>query len=518
MDLATVGRRALRPRADRRRAAPRALAGVLASALAILLVAACGGVVPPTGGEPALPRPPTSAAGPPAPGSATAAAPGGAASVSPATLLARAVCWHDDPTRAAACVPPPRDSLDAIAAMGASGDRRFVAPLVDMRALDVGWAAEVDAALLALTGARLASEARWYEWLGQHPGSVPPGYGQWKGRLLGISDDTFARVLAGAPADGVRLELIEWTGLRVGELPRLVGPRIANVANHGYLEPADRVYGLQAGSTLRAYPQRLLTWHPVVHDRVGVASVLITYCGPCDSASAFTPSIGGRELQFQDAGLWHDGRPLLVDEQTGSLWDGVSGRALLGTMATARAQLPRLGLVSVGWEMWAAEHPSTGVLALDTGFTRDYSGASRRARDAAMAAEHAPTVPVDGRLPRDTVVVGVTAGGEVRAYLRAEVQERGILLDTLGGERLLLLSQGPEHPVRVYRAGALSLREYREDGSAVGSDGREGERWWVRESGIVSQLDGRTYEAGAWTEARWDAWSGAHPGVAIAGS
>ncbi len=105
----------------------------------------------------------------------------------PATLLARAVCWYEDPARAASCVPPPQDVLDAIAAMGASRDRRFVAPLVDMRAVDVGWGAEVDAALEQLTGERHDAQADWHRWLGVHPGALPPGYLQWKGRLLGIN-------------------------------------------------------------------------------------------------------------------------------------------------------------------------------------------------------------------------------------------------------------------------------------------------------------------------------------------
>ncbi|MCC6237263.1 MAG: DUF3179 domain-containing protein [Dehalococcoidia bacterium] len=435
----------------------------------------------------------------------------------PATLLARAVCWYEDPARAASCVPPPQDALDAIAAMGASRDRRFVAPLVDMRAVDVGWGREIDAALESLTGERHDSEADWYRWLGAHPGALPPGYLEWKGRLLGISDATFTRVLGGASGDGVRPELVAWTGLRVGELPRLVAPRTANPANHGYLENDDVVYGLQLGGALRAYPQRLLSWHPIVHDRLGGGSVLVTYCGPCRSAAAFTPSIGGRELQFQDAGLWLDGRPLMVDEQTGSVWDAISGRAIIGTMATARAQLPRVGLVTLRWEEWATEHPSTAVLALDTGFVRDYSGASQRARDASLAARFPSSAPADGRLPRETRVIGVAAGNEVRAYVLSEVQARRTVLDTVGGERVLLLAQGPVRPVRVYRPGALDLRAYHDDESAEGSDGREGERWWVRESGIVSQLDGRTHEAGAWTETSWEAWSGAHPGVSLWG-
>ena len=45
------------------------------------------------------------------------------------TLLRTAVCWHDDATIAASCLPPDAQVVDAIGAMARSGDPRLVAPL-----------------------------------------------------------------------------------------------------------------------------------------------------------------------------------------------------------------------------------------------------------------------------------------------------------------------------------------------------------------------------------------------------
>ena len=67
-------------------------------------------------------------------------------------LLDRAVCWRADPALAASCLPPDADALEAIAAMGASGDWRFVAPLIDMRWLDLGWDGAIEDALEAISG------------------------------------------------------------------------------------------------------------------------------------------------------------------------------------------------------------------------------------------------------------------------------------------------------------------------------------------------------------------------------
>ncbi|MFN8638313.1 MAG: DUF3179 domain-containing (seleno)protein [Dehalococcoidia bacterium] len=515
--LAAMGRRALTRDIGSRpgRATPRAGRAVL-TLVVLAAVAGCAplGGATSSGGTAGGARITPRAAGPPPPSATATAMP---ASTNPSALLAAAVCWYDDASRASACVPPPREALDAIAAKGASGDRRFIAPLIDMRAVDVGWDAEVDTALVALTGQRLDSGAAWYAWLAEHVQPLPAGYQRWKGRLLAISDPTFASILEGPAAEGVRPELVQWAGLRTGELPRLDEPRTATTESHGYLEDGDVVYGLQAGGALAAYPARILAWHSVVQDRVGGVSVLVTYCGPCASASAFSPNVGGRALRFRDAGLWLDGRPLIVDEQTGSLWDAYSGRAVLGALAAAKVELPRLPLVTSRWQEWAADHPSTSVPALETGFVRDYSAASQQKRDASLAVRFPSTSRADDRLPGETRVIGVTVGGEARAYRLDELQARRIVLDTLGGERVLFISQGPNRPVRVYRPGALEVRDIRDDGTILGSDGREGERWWAREQGIVSQIDGRVHEVGAWVESTWRAWSGSHPGSTVWG-
>jgi hypothetical protein len=496
-----VGRRALRARASIGRAA--------------LLLVAAGAILA------ACARPDDAAAprtsGPPPRTASRTATPTPAIDTSPAALLARAVCWLDDPSKGAACLPPAEGALEAIRAMGATGDRRFVAPLVDMRALDVGWADQVTEALAALTGQRFASDAEWYRWLAANPQPLPPDYARWKGRLLALIDPAYASIFGGAIPAGVRPELVMWSGLRPGELPRLNAPATTGKDGAGYLEGGDTVFALQLGGVTRAYPARILTWHPVVHDQVGGVAVVVTYCGPCASASAFAPSVGGRPLRLRDAGLWLDGRPLLLDEQTGTVWDGFVGRAVLGPLAAGGVTLDRRPLVTAPWGEWLAEHPSTSVLALETGFARDYSVASRRARDATLAARFPSMTAAGNRLPPDTRVLGLVAGNEARAYVLAEAREKRIVLDTLGGERFLLLSLGRDRAVRVYRPGALTLRELRDDFTALGSDGRPGERWWVQEQAIVSQLDGRTHEAAAWVESTWAAWSAAYPQTSIWG-
>jgi hypothetical protein len=464
--------------------------------------------------------PPTTLAGSPLPGAprATGTATPGTGSVDIDEVLRRAVCWLGDASAAAECLPPSEAALQAIREAGASGDLRLVAPLIDMRTLEVGWAAEVDEALDALTGRRFATQAEAYSWLAEHPQPLGGGYASWKGRLIALVDPRYAGVLGGAaPTEGVRPELFAWSGLRIGELPGLDLPNVVHHEDAPYLVSEDVVFGLVTSDEARAYPRRLLSWHPLIEDSVGGQPVLVTYCGPCGAASAFLPMFGGRALTFLDAGLWYDGRPLLMDTQTGSLWDAFSGRAVWGSMAAAGAELPRRVLVSSTMGEWAGDHPGTGVLSDVTGHVRDYSREAAEARDRDLAARFPLAGSVDGRLGRDERVLGITIEGESRAYLVGELRERRIVHDTLGGERIVLLSQGPGRAVRVYLAGNLEVQEFRDDFVVFGGDSLEGNRWFVQEDAIVSQFDGRRHEAAVWVEANWLHWSRAYPGTSIFG-
>lgn len=433
-------------------------------------------------------------------------------------LLRQAVCWFADPAVAADCLPPSDEVLAAIATMGASDDERLIAPLIDLRHLDVGWRRGVDDALEALTGERFEHSLEWYGWLAAQPVTLPEGYLEWKGRLLAFADPML-RDLVGVEARGtLRPELLVWTGTGAGELPALDEPPVVHAALQLYLDGADIVYGLQAGSEARAYPRRIVAWHGVVHDTLDGAEVLVTFCGPCGGASAFAPVAGGQRLRFRDAGLAIDGRRLMTDAQTGSLWDPFTGRAVWGPLAAVEATLPRLSLVSSSWTAWSSDHPNSGVLALDTGFVRDYTEDAWSTLGGTPAVPRFPLVaPIDDALPAEASVVGVVAGGEARAYPADEVRARRIVHDTLSGSSLVLLSQGPGAAIRVYASGPLEVSALTEDGMATGSDGLEGDRWFVQERALVSALDGREVRALSHAQGSWLAWSRAFPDTSVWG-
>ena len=436
-------------------------------------------------------------------------------------LLQRAVCWYDDPSRAASCLPPGQDAVEAIEAMGASGDPRFVAPLIDMRWLDVGWQRWVDGALEALTGERFDESRGWYEWAAAREPSLPPGYATWKGRLLSFIDPRFAALLGDETEFDIRPDLIVWAGTGIGEVPALDPPETVHRLEERYLDASDIVYGLVLNTRARAYPRRIVAWHETVVETDGDLPAVIVHCGPCGGAVAYDPRIRGENYRFQSSGLVYDSRRLLVDEQTGSLWDAFTGRPVAGPLAGSGLVLDRWPLVTTTWGDWRARHPNTSVLALDTGYVRDYSAGAAIAAERAGEGPSFPLAgPLDDRLPPKQAIVGVQAAGVARAYPADALRARGIVHDTVGGVAIVLLSEGPGTAVRVYASGALEVSALTPGGDDLiltGDDGNDGTRWFVQERALVSTLDGRAYRAVPAQEAYWYAWSRAHPDTTVWG-
>lgn len=429
-----------------------------------------------------------------------------------AALLRRAVCWHDDPARAAECVPLTAATARAIEELGRSGDARFIAPLVDILWMQIGWERWVENALERITGERLPDPQSWSVWVAERTPPLPAAYQDWKGRLLSIVDPRFAEVLAEGRAHEPRVEELLWTSVRIGGLPPLEMPATVHRVEERYLAGDDVVFGLQIGGEPRAYPERIVAWHGAVRDEIDGTPVLLLHCVPCGSAAAFEAELGGRERRLVAAGLVYRSRALFVDEETGSLWDPVSGRALTGPAFEAGERLRPLPLRRATWSEWSAIQPATRVLALETGFLRDYSAGAALQAEAEAPGPLYPAAPLDGRLPPKERVLGIELDGAAHALPLADLEVAGITTLNLGGSELVLLSRGPGSGVAAYHAPPAAIEELALTESlgllAVDS---EGERWFVSDERLVSSLDSARLSTVPTRTAYWFAWAGALP-------
>ena len=184
-----------------------------------------------------------------------------------------------------------------------------------------------------------------------------------------------------------------------------------------WLGDEDVVLGLDYRGEHRAYPVKVMNWHEIVNDEVGGEAVAVTYAARCGSAVVLK-----RQGLVGVSGKLKYGCPVMYDRETRSLWEQVTGGAIVGERKGEKwGQVP---VQVLSWKEWRMGHPATAVLARAKGGKIDY--------------EAEPYPEEEGR----EVVYGVRVGGQAKAYtltaVKRETADDGVLVDTVGGGKLRL--------------------------------------------------------------------------------
>jgi len=427
------------------------------------------------------------------------------------------VCWYDNPTLAQTCLPPGEEFLGTLERVALSDEELFVAPLIDMMWLDVGWARWVREALERITGERFPSAAEWYAWMATDPPPLPEDYAEWKGRLLSIIDTKFRPLLPeAATGDGPGPEQLVWSLVGPQGVPPLDAPATVHRVEERFMGNGDVVFGVVVGGQARAYPERIIGWHGSVADEVGGTEVLVWHCAVCGGAAVFNRyASDGVAYTFSASGLVWESRRLYTDAETGSLWDAVSGRAVAGPLAEAGVRLTPRVSVRTTWGEWAARYPATRVLSLDTGHVRDYSeGASLRI-DADPEGPAFPVSEVDARLAPKDRVLGVTVNGARKAYPLAVLEQRQFVLDTIGGVGVAIISSGAGRGATVYETAGTEFEGWSGPPDDRIMTDSEDLRWFVDDERLLNTRNSRVRNALPAQVAYWFAWAGAFPDAAL---
>ncbi|MEX2373584.1 MAG: DUF3179 domain-containing (seleno)protein [Dehalococcoidia bacterium] len=433
--------------------------------------------------------------------------------------LREAICWYPNAALAQSCLPPGEEFLTALQRIALSEEQRFVAPLVDMLWLDLGWERWVREALERLTGQRLATAAEWYAWMMAEPPPLPDDYAEWKGRLLALIDLRFRDLIPeAATGSGPGPEHLVWSLVGADSIPPLTAPETVHRAEERYLGARDIVFGVAMNGVQRAYPERILGWHGSIADDIEGTGILVWHCPTCGGAAVFDRvASDGVAYTFTTAGLVWESRRLFTDEETDSLWDAVSGRAVAGPLAAQGVRLTARMSVRTTWGEWDARYPNTRVLSLDTGFVRDYSEGAALLADSNPDGPAFPTTEVDDRLEAKTRVLGVTVNGARKAYPLGQIEARGMTLDTLGGVDILIFSPGAGLGATVYDTAGTTFEGWSgppEDRIMTDSDNL---RWFVDDERLLNTRNSRERTSLPAQVAYWFAWSGAFPDAALWG-
>jgi hypothetical protein len=194
-----------------------------------------------------------------------------------------------------------------------------------------------------------------------------------------------------------------------------------------WLEDREPGVLLEFDGTARFYPIRILTLHEVVNDVIADRPVVVTYCPLCNTATAFDPTIDGQVHRFGVSGLLRNSDLVMWDDQTQSLWQQITGEAIVGTLAGTRLEF--FGSSMVRWADFKEAFPLGEALSRDTGFNfpygvNPYQGYSGRAAPFPFFQGE-----IDPRYPALERVVGVTIGDTSKAFPFSVIAEEQAVND-----------------------------------------------------------------------------------------
>lgn len=217
----------------------------------------------------------------------------------------------------------------------------------------------------------------------------------------------------------------------------------------------------------------------------------------------------GLRLTFHLAGI-NNQNFLMRDEETGSYWQQISGKAIAGPLNGKQLRLVRSDELTMG--LWRKEQPGGTVLADDPKAVAEYVKP-----DWDVDMKKTPTVlqhAEPGRSARD-LVLGVHAFGVSRAYLMEQVLKEKLLLDRIGSEPVIVVVGSDGESVRVFRARVYGEEaEFFRNTDASQSlmrDAATGSAWNFQGCAVEGPANGQCLEPIAAIQDYWFDWREYNP-------
>ncbi|MDK1079969.1 MAG: DUF3179 domain-containing protein [Anaerolineae bacterium] len=398
--------------------------------------------------------------------------------------------------------PDPQEAIDTILA---AGDTRFVSVLIElMRLSQIGvqqglnYQTLIDS-LETLSGQSFGdSWPAWIEWYGATTLTPPPGFTGWKGELLSAIDPGFGEFLQDDYSSTIRVEEIQWGGVRVDGIPALDNATMIPADEQDYLDPDEPVFGISINGDHRAYPLRILDWHEMANDVVGGVPVSLAYCTLCGAGIAFDGrASNGDTYTFGSSGFLFRSNKLMYDRQTRTLWNQITGEPVLGELVGTDLKLDLLPVVLTSWESWLSQHPDTVVLDLDTGYQRPYTPGAAYGKYFADDDTMFPVWQRSSLLETKDRIYALQVESIPKAYPVDLLVEEQVVNDTIGETNVVLIAARDDinvksGPILTYNAGGEVRAFDRKDQTfKLGPDANTlldsaGRSWQITEEALVS--------------------------------
>jgi Protein of unknown function (DUF3179) len=235
--------------------------------------------------------------------------------------------------------------------------------------------------------------------------------------------------------------------------------------------------------------------------------------------------VSGLTLTFHLAGI-NNQNFLMRDEETGTYWQQISGRAISGPLAGHT--LPFVASEELTFALWKAEQPQGTVLKDVAAYVAKYSP-----KDWDLRMSKVPTVlsyAQPGLAPRD-LMLGIRAFGASRAFPYSAVAEAKLVQDHLGNEPIALVLGPDQQSVRAFLArisgvsGAVDFYRTHEDrgtgmqgaGDPLMIDSATGSRWNFQGCAVKGPLKGSCLERVEVIKDYWFDWRNYNPDTTVYG-
>ncbi len=234
-------------------------------------------------------------------------------------------------------------------------------------------------------------------------------------------------------------------------IPSIDAPRFESVKSaQEWLDPDDTVLTVEHGNTAKAYPTRVLNYHEIVNDSIDGTPIAATFCPLCGSGVVFQrPAINGDRAEFGTTGRLYNSNLVMYDRVTGTFWDQITGRAMIGPLVGHAGPLLRMPSNMARWGTWHPEHPDAQVLSRPTsavavggyGPQTDSAETARLLKDYSqhpyadyVSSDHGTfgTLASDDRLVPKAKVSGFQIQGESKAYKASAVKSDRVINDAVG--------------------------------------------------------------------------------------
>lgn len=340
----------------------------------------------------------------------------------------------------------------------------------------------------------------------------------WKTNVEKRSIELDELISGGPPKDGIP-SIDQPVYIPAGEAARWLGDR----------EP---VISVRIDDEARAYPLQILMWHEITNTRFGEVPAAVTFCPLCYSALVFDRRVDGETLEFGVSGFLRHSDMIMYDRTTESLWQQITGEAVVGTYTGTR--LKPLSSQIISFEQFREIYPDGSVLSRETGHQRAYG------RNPYVGYDNIDQSPmfidpsdVDGRLRPMQKVIGVVIGDRQKVYPYELTRESGAINDVFAGREILVLHTGGAASAMdaprieqskeagstgVYfrQVNGRTLRFSLEDGNIV--DRETDTTWDISGRAIDGPLEGTRLEAVTSGDYFAFAWLVFYPDSAIYGS